>query len=386
MNVTGPWIQAAPTRAVMAALADAGHRAWFVGGCVRNDILGVPVADIDIATDAIPTAVIAAADAADIRAIPTGIDHGTVTLVHHGVPHEVTTFRKDIETDGRRAIVAFSTDMLEDASRRDFTMNALYADRNGEITDPVGGLPDLVARRVRFIGKAADRIAEDGLRILRFFRFHAAYGDAGAGMDAEALTAIKAAVGALDKVSRERIGAEMHKLLGTADPSQSLHAMAECGVLEAILPGASVGGLPRLVAIEHKYSIAPAWRRRLVSLNADGAADALRLSRADARHLNDVALCIRNAVSTHEAAYRMGKEVALDAALTGQSVPPPDLIARVELGASARFPVNGADLVDRYPAGPHLGQALKRLEQRWIDSDFALGRAELLAIDSDPQN
>ena len=165
------WVNDPDTQKVCAALTDGGAQALFVGGCVRNALLGVPVSDIDIATDARPERVVQLAEKAGIKAVPTGIDHGTVTLVSGGVPHEVTTFRRDVETDGRRAKIAYSDRVEEDAARRDFTMNALYARPDGTVLDPLGGLPDLRARRVRFIGRAEDRIREDYLRSLRFFRF-----------------------------------------------------------------------------------------------------------------------------------------------------------------------------------------------------------------------
>jgi len=172
------WLTEPATQQVCRALTEGGAQALFVGGCVRNALLGAPVSDIDITTDAHPERVMALAAAAGIKAVPTGIAHGTVTLVANSIPHEVTTFRRDVETDGRRAVVAFSDSIHEDAARRDFTMNALYARPDGTVLDPLDGLPDLQARRVRFIGDATDRIREDYLRSLRYFRFHAWYGDA----------------------------------------------------------------------------------------------------------------------------------------------------------------------------------------------------------------
>lgn len=213
MRIAPPWLDAPAPRAVTAALNAAGWRAYYVGGCVRDAALGRTAADIDVATDARPEAVMAAARAAGLKAVPTGIGHGTVTLVHDGAPVEVTTFRRDVETDGRRAVVAFTDDLVEDARRRDFTMNALYATPEGEVVDPLGGLPDLRAGRLRFVGAPADRIAEDALRILRFFRFHAWYGDPRAGLDAEALAACAEAADKVDRLSRERVGAETARLL-----------------------------------------------------------------------------------------------------------------------------------------------------------------------------
>lgn len=223
---------------VCALLESGGHQALFVGGCVRNAVLGAPASDVDIATDAHPDEVMTLAKAHDVRAVPTGIEHGTVTLVLDNVPFEVTTFRRDVATDGRRAVVAFSDRMEDDARRRDFTMNALYADRHGELYDPVGGLPDAQARRVRFIDDPVQRIQEDYLRILRFFRFGAWYADAALGWDADALSAIAQTLDGLRSLSAERVGAEMIKLLAAPDPAPAVAVMARTGVLHTLLPGA----------------------------------------------------------------------------------------------------------------------------------------------------
>nr|MDA3889890.1 CCA tRNA nucleotidyltransferase [Allgaiera sp.] len=217
MKITGAWLTRPETRAVCAALTGAGHRALFVGGCVRNALLGVAVADIDIATDAAPETVTILAENAGLKAVPTGIDHGTITVVSGGIAHEVTTFRRDVETFGRHATVAFTADPAEDAARRDFTMNALYATPEGEVLDPLGGLPDLQARRLRFVGDPASRIREDYLRILRFFRFHAWYGDQQEGLDPEGIAACAENLDGLAGLSRERIGTEMRKLLSAPD-------------------------------------------------------------------------------------------------------------------------------------------------------------------------
>ncbi|MDG2340400.1 MAG: CCA tRNA nucleotidyltransferase, partial [Paracoccaceae bacterium] len=209
MKLKGEWFQNVETQTVLSVLSEGGMQAYMVGGCVRNALLGAAVSDIDISTDALPETVTKLAALAGLKVIPTGIDHGTVTVISGGVPHEITTYRKDIETDGRRAVVAFSTSIEEDAKRRDFTMNALYADASGEIYDPLGGIGDLNDRRIRFIGNAKDRIQEDYLRILRFFRFSAWYGDLSLGFDPDALAAIGASLAGLETLSNERIGNEL---------------------------------------------------------------------------------------------------------------------------------------------------------------------------------
>ncbi|MGR3290820.1 MAG: CCA tRNA nucleotidyltransferase, partial [Paracoccaceae bacterium] len=205
-RIAGEWLDNPDTQAVLALLSDAGHQVYFVGGCVRNALLGAPVSDIDIATDATPDRVTRLAESAGLKVIQTGIDHGTVTIVSGAIAHQVTTFRKDITTDGRHAVVAFSDNIVDDARRRDFTMNALYADAGGAVTDPLGGLDDLTHARIRFIDDANARIKEDYLRSLRFFRFHAWYGDPSEGLDAEALAAIAGNLEGLASLSKERVG------------------------------------------------------------------------------------------------------------------------------------------------------------------------------------
>ena len=268
MKISGPWLENPATQAVCAAFSAQGHLALFVGGCVRNALLDTPVADIDIATDALPKTVSEIAENAGFKVIPTGIEHGTVTVVAGGIPHEVTTFRRDVETDGRRAVVAFATRIEDDAMRRDFTMNALYAQADGTVIDPLGGLPDLLARRLRFVGDAEARIREDYLRILRFFRFHGWYGDATAGIDPEGLAACAALSAGIETLSPERVGAEMRKLLAAPDPGPSLAAMGQAGILLRVLPGADVRALPVLVHLEQDRP--PHWLRRLAVL---GGAD-----------------------------------------------------------------------------------------------------------------
>ncbi|MBJ3761568.1 CCA tRNA nucleotidyltransferase [Maribius pontilimi] len=362
-------------------LTDAGHQAYFVGGCVRNALLGVAVGDVDIATDARPESVTDLAEKAGLKPVPTGIEHGTVTVVADGRPFEVTTFRRDVETDGRRAVVAFSDRVEDDAARRDFTMNALYADAAGKIVDPLGGLPDLRARRVRFVGDADARIAEDYLRILRYFRLHALYGDVEAGLDAEALAACAAGADGIERLSAERIGAEMLKLLGAPDPAPSVAAMAQSGVLARVLPGADAAGLAVLVHLEGMAGVGADPVRRLAILGGEDTARRLRLSKKQAAQLAVLRDGIAGPQGVAELAWRHGAEFARDIELlraASFAAPlPADLDARIALGAAARFPVRGSDLTDRYE-GPALGAALRDMEQRWIASDFTLSRDDLL--------
>ncbi len=379
MKLAGDWLHHSGTKALFAGLDAGGHQTLFVGGCVRNAVMGLPVADIDIATAATPDVVTDLCKRAGLRVVPTGIEHGTVTVIAGGKPHEVTTFRADTATDGRHARVAFGTDITVDAARRDFTMNALYARADGMVVDPLVGLPDVVARRVRFVGDPGARIIEDYLRILRFFRFHAVYGDLTLGIDPEGLSACAANSAGIDTLSRERIGQEMRKLLAAADPAPAVAAMAQAGVLGRILPGADPLALGPLVHLE--MDLDPDWLRRLASLGGSDIEDRLRLSRAEARDL----AALREAIGSMETpvvlGWRLGRQRASDAMLLRAALMDAPLpvgwqqdIAR---GAAATFPVTAADLMPDV-TGAALGQRLKTLETRWIASDLHARRGDLL--------
>ena len=366
-RLAGHWLEGA--QPVFAALAP--HPAYAVGGAVRNALLGQPVADVDIATAARPEEVMRRAEAAGLRAVPTGLAHGTVTVVAGGEGYEVTTFRRDEESFGRHARVAFSDDLAEDARRRDFTLNALYATPAGEVVDPLGGLADCLARRVRFVGRAEDRIREDYLRILRFFRFHAWYGEGPP--DAAGLAACAALAGGLEGLSRERVGAELHKLLAAPDPVPAVAAMAEAGVLAQVLPGAAPAALARLAA-------AGAPADPVLRLAALGGRGDLRLSRRDARRIGALRTAALGEAGPGELGYRLGAVEAEAAMLLRQALvgapPPPGWRGAVAAGAAAVFPLRAADLPE---TGAALGRRLAALEARWIASGFRLGRAELLA-------
>ena len=378
MRISGTWLEQAETRAVCAMLTSAGWQALLVGGCVRNALLGLPVADVDISTDATPEVVMRLADEAGFRPVPTGIDHGTVTVVANGMPFEITTFRRDVETDGRRAVVAFSTRIEEDAGRRDLTMNALYATPDGVVVDPLGGLPDLLARRVKFVGDAETRIREDYLRILRFFRFHAFYGDPMQGLDPEGLAACAALSAGIETLSRERVGTEVRKLLSACDPAPAVAAMAQAGILARILPGADPRSLAPLVHLEQDAS--PRWQRRLAALGGEGLGKALRLSRAEEKELTAVADAARGDEAPAILGWRLGDTGARDAVLARAAligIPPADgWEAEVARGAAARFPVAASDLP--HLSGAALGQRLKALEEVWLSSGLRLSKAQLL--------
>ena len=375
MRISGPFLDDPALLAVLDAIEAGGHRVLLVGGVVRNAALGEPIGDIDLSTDARPERVSDLVQAAGLKPVPTGIEHGTVTVVSGGTGFEVTTFRRDVETDGRRAVVAFSDSLDEDARRRDFTMNALYATRAGEVIDPVGGLADLAARRLRFVGDPEARIREDYLRILRFFRFLAWYGR---DVDPQALDACAALADGLAGLSKERIGAEMRKLLAAPDPAPALALMAKAGILARVLPGAEATRMPDLIAAEGAR--APHWPRRLALLGATDAARALRLSRDEARVQAQLAGALADNGSLDAAGYRLGASLATDLALIraarGATLPEgwADRIARA---ATARLPIAAADLMPDLQ-GPALGRGLKAAEAVWIADGFATPAPDLI--------
>lgn len=380
MRIGGAWLEQHGTQALCAVMGLAGHQILFVGGCVRNSVLHEPVSDLDLATDARPDQVIDVAGAAGFKVIPTGVDHGTVTVIAGGVVHEITTFRRDVETDGRRAVVAYSFDLAEDAARRDFTMNALYAEPSGQVLDPLGGLPDLLARRVRFVGLPQQRIREDYLRILRFFRFHATYGDPAQGIDVEGLAACAELSEGVEGLSRERVGAEMRKLLGARDPAPALASMAAAGVLSRVLPGADPRAIAPLVHLEG--GMAARWQRRLAVLGGEDAGIALRLSRQEQTEIGKIRDEIGSTLSPAALGWTLGAtpgaDVVLARAALFQQPLPKDWQADLRRGAESQFPVTAADLMPDY-RGPALGAKLADLQARWLASDLRLTRERLLA-------
>ncbi len=381
MRIDGDWIASKPVRAVMRAFRGAGKRAYFVGGCVRNTILGEPVTDIDIATEALPEEVIGIAESAGLAALPLGIRHGSVLLIAHGTGLDVTTFRGDLETDGRHARVEFVTRVRDDALRRDLTINALYADEDGRVIDPLCGLPDLRARRVRFIGDARERIREDYLRILRFFRFFAWYAPPGSEPDQQGIAACRELAPGLGGLSRERVTEEVRKLLAAPDPVPSVAAMEAAGVLPRLLPDSRTQVLARLVETERAAGIPPSWINRLSALAHGNWRGAFRFSRKEAAAVKRVQSLAENPLLPAEAAYRYGRDAALGGSLVGAALRgealPPGLAGGLELGSRARFPVAAADLAPEY-SGRRLGDRLRELEDRWVASGFALGREELV--------
>lgn len=376
----GRWRKKRGIKRLLAALGADQGLTRYVGGAVRDDLLGLPVSDIDLATRIPPQEVIGRLEKAKIKAVPTGIDHGTVTAVSDGHPFEVTTLRRDVSTDGRRATVIFTDDWQEDAARRDFTINALSADPvTGKLFDYFGGLADLEQRHIRFIGDPLQRIAEDHLRILRFFRFHARF-DAGQ-PDAGALDACIARANDLMALSRERIADELLKLLGLPNPSRTVRIMLEHDILKPVLPEIEielVDDLARLTAAENAAAVKPDTLRRLAALlprnpaTAEDVAARLRLSNKAKKRL----VCAADGaldLSPRTLAYRVGVECAVDRLLLANRASDASEIAS---WPAPRLPISGGALIKRgLPEGPVVATTLKKIEERWVEDGFPTGEA-----------
>ncbi|HEY2248136.1 MAG TPA: CCA tRNA nucleotidyltransferase [Bradyrhizobium sp.] len=392
-----PWLTTGGTARVLQLLNGDGEEARVVGGAVRNALLQIPVADIDIATTAVPDEVIRRARAAGIKSVPTGIDHGTVTLVIESTPFEVTSLREDTETFGRHARVSFGRDWIGDARRRDFTINALSVGPDGAVHDYVGGLDDIAARRVRFIGEASERIEEDYLRILRFFRMHAAFG-AGE-IDRVGYLACIGGRAGLATLSAERVRMEMLKLLVADGAVGAIDAMADSGLLQMIVGGVTYGGpFAAMIAAERALDLKADAMRRLGALavavteDAKRIATRLRLSNVEAKALDsmghrwwrlagmDEARARRRMYRLGEAAYR--DRLLLAWARTGGDSERWSELARLpERWTAPKFPLKAADFVARGVAeGPALGHVLMLAEDAWLAADFPIHPAALSSI------
>lgn len=386
------WLKEDGLQQLFAATREAGGEARAVGGAVRDFLLGRTVDDIDVASSLKPEATMALAQRAGWKAIPTGLAHGTLTLVLPERTVEVTTLRRDVSTDGRHAEVAFTDDFAEDAARRDFTINALYMDAQGAIYDYHEGQADLAAHRVRFIGDAAQRIAEDGLRILRFFRFLATHGTAPA--DAAAIAACRDASAMLDALSGERIAQEMRKLLVSGDPCYALAEMASGGFSERLI---GVKWVPKpllqLMELGHTYGVVPnPWLRLLAMVPPESRAQVAawvgerwKLSRAERALLAalPIPLVEANTASVKEWLRQHPRDVVearlLLLALDTHVLPMDDWMVLVHEWPIPQLPVTAKDLLAKgYSEGKVLGDTLKALEQRWVESDYELSRSALL--------
>ena len=395
------WLTRPETTAVMDALAGAGGAdcARFVGGCVRNALLRKPVKDVDIATRLTPDQVIGAIEAAGLKAVPTGLAYGTITAVCGSIAYEITTLRRDVETDGRHATVAFTDDWVVDAGRRDFRINALYADAEGRVFDPTGaGLTDLDAGAIVFVGDAQTRIGEDALRILRFFRFHAWYGRGEA--DPQGLAACHTLAGLIDHLSAERVCKEFLTLMGADDPRGAVALMAQTGVLTRILP--QTQGRSRfdaLVEIETSLLFTDDPLLRLAALLPDdpavGAATAerLRLSNSQRDRLTKALTTTPPLASwmgpreTRKAVYALGSQTFADRTLlawAGSKRPAAasQWRALLPLGQSwtaPRLPITGEEVMAAgVPAGPLVGEVMREVERWWIDNDFISDKLSII--------
>ncbi len=402
------WFRSPSLQRVLELLNSEGGEARIAGGAVRNALMGLPVADVDIATTLLPEAVVERAAQAGIKAVPTGIEHGTVTLVADGQPFEVTTLRRDVETDGRRAKVAFGADWQADAERRDLTINALYADAQGEVIDLVGGLGDIETRMIRFIGDPSQRIAEDYLRILRFFRFFALYGSGRP--DADGLRATARAKDRLSTLSAERVWSETKKLLAAPDPSRALLWMRQVSVLTSILPETEKWGIDAihgLVAAEKAVGWTPDPLLRLAAIvppdpeRIEGLAKRLRMSKAESEYLagwasapalpdevTDVGfdrLLYRHGATGLSARLKLALASARAAAegdplAMRRSARFSVLLKRAEQYRRPVLPMTGADVVAAgVPPGKRVGEVLKMIEDFWVERNFAPDRAVLAA-------
>jgi poly(A) polymerase len=372
------WLKTPGIRRLLKALSAEAGNARFVGGAVRDRLLGQPPEDIDLATTLAPDDVVARLEKAGIKAVPTGIDHGTVTAVSSGTVVEVTTLRADVSTDGRRATVAFTGDWAADAARRDFTINALYADPfTGEVHDHVGGLTDLASRTVRFIGEPLQRIAEDHLRILRYFRFHARYGHGDP--DPNALAACRARANDLMALSRERIADELLKLLALPDPSPTVKLMHREGIFTPVLPEvAGVDALPGLIAAETAAAIPGDPLRRLAAILPRDPALATRIAarlKLSNKARKRLALAADPAIGddTKALAYRQGKEAAVDRLLLANRLGD---AAQIAAWPVPRLPLTGGDLIARgVTQGPAVARTLRKIEDAWVAAGFPSGEA-----------
>jgi len=393
-----PWLSSKPVRDVFEALEAPGHETRIVGGAVRNALLGVPVSDIDMATTLHPKEVMERAESHGIKAVPTGIEHGTITLISDQVTIEVTTLRADIDTDGRRAQVVFGSDWHGDAARRDFTINAFYCDRNGKIFDPLGGFDDLHSRRIRFIGDAQKRIREDYLRILRFIRFHGAYGHGL--IDADGITACLRERGGLAQLSRERIWTEFSKILTLKNSATTIRLMFDHGLLTLILQGVpNLIRFENLIAIEDGLGLPRDAVRRLSALalfvkdDASRFGEIFRLSQKDAQRLRVVSgqypefnEKLKSNVAK-KLIYNLGAPLFIDRLLLSISGQDRDKISQELQGlydlalhwTPPSFPITGEDaLALGMSPGPKLGRILKAQEAEWLSADFKPDREELL--------
>jgi len=359
-----------------------GYQVLFVGGCVRNTILKMPVTDIDLATDAQPEEIIKIAKENNIRFVPTGLAHGTITLIIDNKNYQITTFRTDFDHDGRYAKVEFTESLLLDASRRDLTINALYCNHVGEVIDPLNGLDDIKKQKIKFIGNPNERIKEDNLRILRFFRFQAIYGNKNLEIDSIALEACHNHKSKLAALSKERITSELRKILSAPNPLEVIIKMNETGVLNELFQNVSIDSLEAYLKTEEKFKININWLGRLLSLQATQEEESLKLTRCEFKFLKQTKSAIENQIHVLEFSYyngvENGKIYSILQNFRHNIILSKNLLNQINSLATKKFPITAKDLMPEI-RGKKLGEALRSLEDRWIKSNFTLSKKDLLA-------
>ena len=376
------WLRNPSAQKLSKLYKNFGYQVLFVGGCVRNTILKMPVTDIDLATDAQPEEIIKIAKENNIRFVPTGLAHGTITLIIDNTNYQITTFRTDFDHDGRYAKVEFTESLLLDASRRDLTINALYCNHVGEVIDPLNGLDDIKKQKIKFIGNPNERIKEDNLRILRFFRFQAIYGNKNLEIDSIALEACHNHKSKLAALSKERITSELRKILSAPNPLEVIIKMNETGVLNELFQNVSIDSLEAYLKTEEKFKININWLGRLLSLQVTQEEESLKLTRCEFKFLKQTKSAIENQIHVLEFSYyngvENGKIYSILQNFRHNIILSKNLLNQINSLATKKFPITAKDLMPEI-RGKKLGEALRSLEDRWIKSNFTLSKKELLA-------
>ena len=376
------WLRNPSAQKLSKLYKNFGYQVLFVGGCIRNTILKMPVTDIDLATDAQPEEIIKIAEENNIRFVPTGLAHGTITLMIDNKNYQITTFRTDFDHDGRYAKVEFTESLLLDASRRDLTINALYCNHVGEVIDPLNGLDDIKKQKIKFIGNPNERIKEDNLRILRFFRFQAIYGNKNLEIDSIALEACHNHKSKLAALSKERITSELRKILSAPNPLEVIIKMNETGVLNELFQNVSIDSLEAYLKTEEKFKININWLGRLLSLQVTQEEESLKLTRCEFKFLKQTKSAIENQIHVLEFSYyngvENGKIYSILQNFRHNIILSKNLLNQINSLATKKFPITAKDLMPEI-SGKKLGEALRSLEDRWIKSNFTLSKKELLA-------
>ena len=376
------WLRNPSAQKLSKLYKNFGYQVLFVGGCVRNTILKMPVTDIDLATDAQPEEIIKIAKENNIRFVPTVLAHGTITLIIDNKNYQITTFRTDFDHDVRYAKVEFTESLLLDASRRDLTINALYCNHVGEVIDPLNGLDDIKKQKIKFIGNPNERIKEDNLRILRFFRFQAIYGNKNLEIDSIALEACHNHKSKLAALSKERITSELRKILSAPNPLEVIIKMNETGVLNELFQNVSIDSLEAYLKTEEKFKININWLGRLLSLQVTQEEESLKLTRCEFKFLKQTKSAIENQIHVLEFSYyngvENGKIYSILQNFRHNIILSKNLLNQINSLATKKFPITAKDLMPEI-RGKKLGEALRSLEDRWIKSNFTLSKKDLLA-------